>query len=424
MTATTGVISTTFSHPVLNGYVADMSIAGGKVFLAGGFSLSHIQNRGRIARFNRSNMEPDLGWTVAGLNNSVNSVGADDNFVYLVGLFTNIGGNATANRLIRVAKTNGAADASWNPNPNSQVNRVLLHNNNVYLGGNFTNISGSGSTYFTRLNTTNGAITPGWNFNLTASSGTPGVNNIGISPAGNRMLVVGNFNTINGQPYPFAALFDIAANGAVTVNSFPMSLNQAAFGSALEDNAAYVGGTFFQAQGQPRNRAARYTPGTPISLDNAWDADFNSTVLNMAVFGNHLYAGGNFTGINNTASFFRFGRVNKTTGAADFGFAPQFQPAGSQVNAVHTKGLRMYVGGSFDNVDNDADFRRLMVYDLSCISTVINQQPQAQSPCQEGSVTLSVSATGVELSYQWRRNNVNVPGANSATLNAEQPAAL
>lgn len=416
MNGTTGVITTTFNHPVLNGYVADISIAGGKVFLAGGFSISHLQNRGRIARFNRSNMELDLSWTGPALNNAVVSVGADDNFVYLGGAFSNVGGIASANRLIRVSKSNGTVDAGWSPNPNAQVNKLLVHNNNVYVGGNFTTISGTSNAYFTRLNTTNGNVTPGFIFLVTASSGSPSVNNIEINPAGDRMLVVGNFNFINGQANAFSALFDIASNGTVTLNPFSTSLNQSAFGAAMEDNAAYVGGTFIQAQGQPRNRAAKYTLGSPIGLDNSWDPDFNNTVLSMAVYDNHLYAGGNFTGINNQASFSRFGRVNKTTGVADFGFTPQFLPSNSQVNSVHTRGLRMYVGGSFENVDNNADFRRLMVYDLPCFTTVINQQPQTQSVCQGGSATLSVSATGAELSYQWRRNSVNIPGANANNL--------
>lgn len=48
---------------------------------------------------------------------------------------------------------------------------------------------------------------------------------------------------------------------------------------------------------------------------------------------------------------------------------------------------------------------------------LITQQPGNQSGCEGSLVTLSVSATGTgPLSYQWRRNGVNVAGGNAATL--------
>src|SRR5262249_9525829 len=36
--------------------------------------------------------------------------------------------------------------------------------------------------------------------------------------------------------------------------------------------------------------------------------------------------------------------------------------------------------------------------------------------CTKGSVTLTVGATGTNLSYQWRRNGENLPGATASSL--------
>ena len=48
---------------------------------------------------------------------------------------------------------------------------------------------------------------------------------------------------------------------------------------------------------------------------------------------------------------------------------------------------------------------------------VITQQPQSQSLATGARLSLTVQATGsAPLSYQWRRNGVNVPGANSSTF--------
>ena len=47
---------------------------------------------------------------------------------------------------------------------------------------------------------------------------------------------------------------------------------------------------------------------------------------------------------------------------------------------------------------------------------VINQQPVAATVTEFNQATLSVSASGNgSLSYQWRRNGVNIPGATSAS---------
>ncbi len=47
---------------------------------------------------------------------------------------------------------------------------------------------------------------------------------------------------------------------------------------------------------------------------------------------------------------------------------------------------------------------------------VITVQPVAQNPCEGTTAVFSVTATGTGLSYQWRRNGLNISGANNSTL--------
>jgi hypothetical protein len=47
----------------------------------------------------------------------------------------------------------------------------------------------------------------------------------------------------------------------------------------------------------------------------------------------------------------------------------------------------------------------------------ITTEPQAQAVCPGGATTLSVVATGSNLSYQWTKNGANIPGATGAALN-------
>jgi uncharacterized repeat protein (TIGR01451 family) len=49
-------------------------------------------------------------------------------------------------------------------------------------------------------------------------------------------------------------------------------------------------------------------------------------------------------------------------------------------------------------------------------ATAITVQPVSQNRIVGQSVTFSVTATGLNLSYQWRRNGVNIPGATSASF--------
>jgi len=51
-----------------------------------------------------------------------------------------------------------------------------------------------------------------------------------------------------------------------------------------------------------------------------------------------------------------------------------------------------------------------------CICPSITTQPINQTACVGGSTSFSVIATGISLSYQWRKGTLNISGANSPTL--------
>src|SRR5262249_20104628 len=49
------------------------------------------------------------------------------------------------------------------------------------------------------------------------------------------------------------------------------------------------------------------------------------------------------------------------------------------------------------------------------VAPTITTQPSSQSVCAGSNVSFTVAATGTNLSYQWRKNTVNIGGANSST---------
>lgn len=54
-------------------------------------------------------------------------------------------------------------------------------------------------------------------------------------------------------------------------------------------------------------------------------------------------------------------------------------------------------------------------------ATIITTQPASQTGCEGTAVSLSVVASGANLSYQWRKGGTNIPGANGATYTISNP---
>ncbi len=56
-------------------------------------------------------------------------------------------------------------------------------------------------------------------------------------------------------------------------------------------------------------------------------------------------------------------------------------------------------------------------------ATAITTQPASQTRIAGQSVTFSVVATGANLTYQWRRNGANIPGATGSSFTIAAVAA-
>lgn len=89
------------------------------------------------------------------------------------------------------------------------------------------------------------------------------------------------------------------------------------------------------------------------------------------------------------------------------------QPAGS--NEVIPSTSLSVVGTYYIRVSESATVSQTQMYvitlDATCAGPGITTQPQSASVCSGESVSFSVVASGTGLTYQWRRNGVNIPGA-------------
>jgi glucose/arabinose dehydrogenase len=67
----------------------------------------------------------------------------------------------------------------------------------------------------------------------------------------------------------------------------------------------------------------------------------------------------------------------------------------------------------FLNLNNGSLYR--IIYTLNNQAPVITQQPQPRTVPQGGTATFSVTATGSQLTYQWRKGTTNIAGATAST---------
>jgi len=74
--------------------------------------------------------------------------------------------------------------------------------------------------------------------------------------------------------------------------------------------------------------------------------------------------------------------------------------------------------------DSDTAFTAYNAASFVIPAPVITSQPASQVVCTgTGSATFSVTATGTELSYQWKKNGIDIPNATSASYTVESTAA-
>jgi hypothetical protein len=89
-------------------------------------------------------------------------------------------------------------------------------------------------------------------------------------------------------------------------------------------------------------------------------------------------------------------------------FTPQSSMVGSTVKLIYT---------GQQNGCQAKDSLLIQVLDFPVSASISAPTPEA---CSGDSIRLSLSAVGTGLQFQWRRNGVNIPGANAALLDAVQ----
>ncbi|MDC4233605.1 galactose oxidase [Actinomyces sp. B33] len=280
--------------------------------------------------------------------------------------FQRIADSGTPATTVTAAVSEFAAPSEWGVSGNLngsvaegsiQVQAFEEIGSTMFVGGNFTGVKKGEKGRETRSSglAAFDVATGAWNGSMTWEFNNQ-VKDLVELPNG-RLLVVGDFTTVNGESHRGTVLID-PATGAIDPAWDLQIVNNLSSGrisvksASVSGDYIYLGGSFTHLSGQGANKvygrnAARVSlTGKP---DRSWNPEFNGAVLAGTADPeqSYYYAAGHFTrSINTTAK--NATRVSTEAGArvdTSFSFVPSYH-RGTYQQDVKVFGDRVYFGGA------------------------------------------------------------------------------
>ncbi|MES2994650.1 MAG: peptidoglycan-binding protein [Patescibacteria group bacterium] len=254
--------------PDANGTVATLALSsdGNTLYLGGDFTTIGATTRNRLAAVNTSN-----GALVSGFNPNVThpsggggggnagvralALSSDGSKLYVGGGFTKIGG-VTRNRLGLVSTSDGALDATFNPNADSLVREMVLSpdGSSLYATGQFTEIGGESIMGLASLDAVTGVADGDFSQDL-INAGVA----IAITPDATKLFVSNGYNAATFDNY-----FIGFADGDVTPDPDTAPTVASAAASGLTTTGATLNGSI-SATGGDNATTRGFVHGTTIS---------------------------------------------------------------------------------------------------------------------------------------------------------------
>jgi trimeric autotransporter adhesin len=388
-----------------------LSPDGGTLYAAGAFS--HIGSQAsqptinELAKLNTSTGAADTSFDPEP-NSDVSDLALshDGNRLYVVGAFNQIGGQAVDDAAA-LNPADGSVDTSWDPGPDTQVNALAVSadGSTIYLAGQFTSLTpDGGATGYTRngiaaVNSSNGAPT-GWNPAPT-SQGTPGIVD-SLSLDGSTLLVAGRFDHIGGAARRMAAALSTTTGAATSFDPHPSAEPDVFVPSA---SRIYMGGVFDSVGGVDRAGIAqldsfgRATSWDPRLTPPPGPTPVGVKALAISRDGQTLYAAGDF---DHAGAVTRNGLAGLSVStAAPNAFNPVASAtAGAQVNQIDVSpdGNTLYAAGDWGASTIDG-FQNLVAMKASDGSAASGWSPAtAYSPVGNlGVASMAMSPDGSKL---------------------------
>ncbi len=405
------------------------------LYLGGPFTQINDESRSHVGAIEISSGRP-AAWN-PGVIGIVESLAVSGSAVFLGGRFTQVGGLVRQN--IAAVDTASGVPLDWNPGANDKVKALAACGNALFAGGLFTTMAGAPHNRLAAVDIASG-LSFNWNPAMNDQVGA-------ISPFGTEIFFGGQFSSVSAQSRNRLASLELLS-GATTCWD-PDARTRAGTGElsaginaiAAAGNLLFVGGSFSQLGGQPRNNLAALSticPGAP----NSWDPNVDGPVLALAVRENAVFAAGAFQNVG--GQFRPHLAVFPPEGAPRIALQPRSQQVGLGIKVVFTAEALGQGPLSFQwqfngtnipgattstltvanaRVSDSGDYTLVATNSLGLVNsraatlTVLDpikilSHPASQTVAPGETVTLNTVASGSPSpTYQWRLNGVNVPGA-------------
>jgi hypothetical protein len=280
------------------------------VSTSGGRGRCRIQ----IFAFDAATGAIDTGFVPA-LDGEVQAIAlAPDGNIIIGGYFNNVNG-AASKGLVKLSPSTGARVTAFSAPTNGAVRDLTVRGNKVYVGGAFSQIRSVARQRLAAVDATTGAVDP--NLNLPVSGvhngGTTRVHKLDVSPDGRELVIIGNFNAVNGVTRHQIAHINLASTPASLrawdTDRYAPACASWAFDSYMRDldfspdggyfvvvsTGAYFGGTLCDT-------AARFeTASDGAGQEPTWvDYTGGDTLYSVAATGTAVYVGGHQRWQNNS----------------------------------------------------------------------------------------------------------------------------
>lgn len=421
---TDGTVDTAFGHSSGpdSWVMVTADGGGGKTLIGGHFTSVSGVKRGSLARLNGDGtLDSSFGNGLAGADGDVSAIVRQaDGKVLVGGYFTKM--NGTTRSTIARVNADGTLDSGFVAGTITSgygfgvINTMAVQpDGKILIGGFFESVGGIPRGRIARLNG-DGTLDP------TFGGGLAGANSyvyaIAVQPDG-KVLIGGDFNEINGTPR--GRLARLNSDGSLDGSFGGAGTDQKIYGLTLQaDGKVLIGGDFGTVNGTARGGIAR------VNSDGTLDPGFGSGLSGIdgySEFANAIavqtdgkvVVGGLFTTINGVP---RGGLARlHSDGSLDSSFGDGMAGTDPWVTSMFLQGDgKAVIGGYFTTVNGTS---------RSCVSRVLSAthpdpvtivcQPRGSATVAGDYGVLSVGATGSGLAYQWFKDGVPVPGANSSS---------
>jgi uncharacterized delta-60 repeat protein len=383
---------------------ASLVLPNGQILIAGSFSAIDNVARSNIARLNQDG-SLDTSWNAV-VDDSVDTLAASSDTLYVGGKFLNIGGQPRAH--IGAIDLAAGSVSAWNPGADNEVIALAASNNIVYAGGLFTTLGGQSRAHIGAMDATSGLATS-WNPGADESVYT-------IAVLGDDVFAGGSFATIGGQPRAAIGAISATTGFATVWNpqltlSFPSAFIRCI---AISGNTVYASG-YFSAVGNAARAgiaAIDATSGTATT----WNPAIDGTVEALAISGGLVYAAGDFANVGGQP------HIVIVSIDASTGLPTNWNPVTSSYrvtppnfyDSISVSGGTIFLGGSFRGFNGNATGGLARI---DAVSGAMASSPGVQQP---GNVGVMREQPDGKVIIGGRFQSINdVARANIARLNAD-----